>query len=108
MEAFSSDKRVPKTERPNIEVKNEIKKESRVTALPTSNPTLTSAVKTKDEDGDNGRVDKSLPEFDAAGDMFQDVDEDEIVDLTYEGIAHVDGIRHFVCDSKHVKSSVYY
>lgn len=99
MEVFSSHERMPKTEEPDLEVKDEIKKESRVAAPPTNNPILTPAIKTKDEDGDSGRVDRSLPEFDPAGDMFQDVDEDEIVDLTYEGIAHVDGIRHFVCDS---------
>ncbi|KAL2069350.1 hypothetical protein VTL71DRAFT_15688 [Oculimacula yallundae] len=37
-------------------------------------------------------------------DMFEDVDAeidengDEIVDLTYEGIAHLNGVRHFVCE----------
>lgn len=107
MEVFSSHERMPKTEEPDLEVKDEIKKESRVAAPPTNNPILTPAIKTKDEDGDSGRVDRSLPEFDPAGDMFQDVDEDEIVDLTYEGIAHVDGIRHFVCDSRRVNPSLY-
>jgi hypothetical protein len=42
-------------------------------------------------------IDLSLPE--AGDDMFEDVDaEEEVVDLTYEGIAHVNGVRHFVCE----------
>ncbi|KUJ23432.1 uncharacterized protein LY89DRAFT_550042, partial [Mollisia scopiformis] len=41
-------------------------------------------------------IDLSLPE--ASDDMFEDVDGEEYVDLTYEGIAHVNGVRHFVCE----------
>lgn len=41
-------------------------------------------------------IDLSLPE--AGDDMFEDVDAEEVVDLTYEGIAHVNGVRHFVCE----------
>ncbi len=43
-------------------------------------------------------IDLSLPE--ASDDMFEDVDGDEYVDLTYEGIAHVNGVRHFVCEGQ--------
>jgi hypothetical protein len=32
-------------------------------------------------------------------DMFDEVDGPEYVDLTYEGIAEVDGVEHFVCES---------
>jgi hypothetical protein len=41
----------------------------------------------------------ALPEGEE-DDMFEDVDADgdEYVDLTYEGIAHVNGVRHFVCE----------
>jgi hypothetical protein len=31
--------------------------------------------------------------------MFDEVDGPEYVDLTYEGIAEVDGVEHFVCES---------
>jgi len=32
--------------------------------------------------------------------MFDEVDGPEFVDLTYQGIAEVDGVEHFVCESK--------
>ena len=32
-------------------------------------------------------------------DIFDEVDGPEYVDLTYEGIAEVDGVEHFVCES---------
>jgi hypothetical protein len=50
------------------------------------------------QDEDYGKIDKSLPEAPEEDNMFEDVDEDEYVDLTYEGIAHVNGVRHFVCE----------
>lgn len=57
--------------------------------------------KVKDEPAEYVKIDLTLP--DGEVDMFEDVDEldengDEIVDLTYEGIAHVNGVRHFVCE----------
>jgi len=41
-----------------------------------------------------------LPEAPGGDDIFEDVDgeDEELVDLTYEGIAHVNGVRHFVCE----------
>lgn len=58
-------------------------------------------MKVKDEPSEYVKIDLTLP--DGEDDMFEDVDEldengDEIVDLTYEGIAHVNGVRHFVCE----------
>ncbi|PBP28406.1 hypothetical protein BUE80_DR000793 [Diplocarpon rosae] len=55
----------------------------------------------KAEPAEYVKIDLILP--DGEEDMFEDVDEvdengDEIVDLTYEGIAHVNGVRHFVCE----------
>ena len=32
-------------------------------------------------------------------DMFDEVDGPEYVDLSFEGIAEVDGVEHFVCES---------
>jgi hypothetical protein len=32
-------------------------------------------------------------------DMFDEVDGPEYVDLSYEGLAEVDGVEHFVCES---------
>lgn len=58
--------------------------------------------KVKDEPPEYIKIDLTLPNGEA--DMFEDVDEeidengDEIVDLTYEGIAHLNGVRHFVCE----------
>lgn len=52
----------------------------------------------KDEEPEYVKIDLTLPELNGEEDIFEDVDEDEIVDLTYEGIAHVDGVRHFVCE----------
>ena len=37
-------------------------------------------------------------------DIFDEVDGPEYVDLTYEGIAEVDGVEHFVCESLYPKS----
>ncbi|KAK0110123.1 hypothetical protein ONS95_002776 [Cadophora gregata] len=48
------------------------------------------------------KIDLTLPN--GEDDIFEDVDQeldengDEIVDLTYEGIAHLNGVRHFVCE----------
>ncbi|CZR51618.1 uncharacterized protein PAC_01495 [Phialocephala subalpina] len=53
-------------------------------------------VKPEPEEPAQVTIDLSLPEAD--DDMFEDVDGDEYVDLTYEGIAHVNGVRHFVCE----------
>ncbi|KAF8853162.1 hypothetical protein BDZ45DRAFT_748896 [Acephala macrosclerotiorum] len=53
-------------------------------------------VKPEPEEPAQVTIDLSLPE--AGDDMFEDVDGDEYVDLTYEGIAHVNGVRHFVCE----------
>jgi hypothetical protein len=40
-----------------------------------------------------------LPAPDENEDIFGEVDGPEYVDLTYEGIAEVDGVEHFVCES---------
>jgi len=55
-------------------------------------------VKPEPEEPAQVTIDLSLPEAD--DDMFEDVDGDEYVDLTYEGIAHVNGVRHFVCEGQ--------
>lgn len=55
-------------------------------------------VKPEPEEPAQVTIDLSLPE--AGDDMFEDVDGDEYVDLTYEGIAHVNGVRHFVCEGQ--------
>jgi hypothetical protein len=36
--------------------------------------------------------------------MFDEVDGPEYVDLTYEGLAEVDGVEHFVCESLYPKA----
>ena len=54
--------------------------------------------KVKKEEPDDDTVDKNLPEAEEDNDMFDDVDGPEYVDLTYEGIAEVDGVNCFVCE----------
>ena len=94
--------KVPKTEVPESE---SLKKEKLVTEVkndpdtpPPATTTASSRIKAKDEEPEFVKIDRSIPEIEGEEDMFEDVDGDEIVDLTYEGIAHVNGVRHFVCE----------
>jgi hypothetical protein len=94
MEATLAAERLPKPE-----VKTEVKTDPD----PVSYTTATASaplvrVKKEEPDQEYGKIDRSLPEAQREDDMFEDVDGDEYVDLTYEGIAHVDGVRHFVCE----------
>jgi hypothetical protein len=89
---------------PKAKVKTEVKPE--VKPDPDANFTSTATgsaprlrIKKEEElEEDYGKIDRSLPEAQEEDNMFEDVDEDEYVDLTYEGIAHVNGVRHFVCE----------
>jgi hypothetical protein len=87
---------------PKAKVKTEVKPDPDAGFL--SAPTATGSaplirIKKEEElDGDYGKIDGNLPEAQEEDNMFEDVDEDEYVDLTYEGIAHVNGVRHFVCE----------
>jgi len=62
-------------------------------------------IKVKYEEPDDGKIDYSIPIADDSDDMFDDAEEedddglveDEIVDLTYEGLVHIQGVEHFVC-----------
>jgi hypothetical protein len=96
METTSAADRVPKRE-----VKTEIKDDPDTpptTAATGSAPLVRIKKEEEDPDRDYGKIDRSLPEAQPEDDMFEDVDGDEYVDLTYEGIAHVNGVRHFVCE----------
>ncbi|KAG9237047.1 hypothetical protein BJ875DRAFT_184483 [Amylocarpus encephaloides] len=86
------------------EVKDEVKEE--VKEDPDERPTPTTEVGTpygpptrvkKEEDHDD-LVDLTVPKARGADAMFEDVDAAEVVDLTYEGIAEIDGVDHFVCE----------
>jgi hypothetical protein len=85
-----------------VKVKTEIKRDPDTgftsTATATGSAPLLRIKKEESPDGDYGKIDRSLPEAQEEDNMFEDVDEDEYVDLTYEGIAHVNGVRHFVCE----------
>jgi len=90
-------------EAPKVEVKTEVKPDPDAGFTPTatatgSAPLIRIKKEEEEQDGDYGKIDKSLPEAPEEDNMFEDVDEDEYVDLTYEGIAHVNGVRHFVCE----------
>jgi hypothetical protein len=100
MASYSSTKAKTESKESEFEIKQKIKYDIGVVGRPEKEVALPLTTNFKDEYADEGRVDKSFPEADNSADMFEDVDEDEIVDLTYEGIAHVDGVRHFVCESK--------
>jgi hypothetical protein len=83
--------------------KPEVKTEVKADPDPISSTSFISSaplvrVKKEEPDQDYGKIDRSLPEAQGEDDMFEDVDGDEYVDLTYEGIAHVNGVRHFVCE----------
>src|ERR1700679_2491968 len=95
MEANSAADRVPKSE-----VKTEIKADPDTppSTTATGYAPLVRVKKEEEPDQDYGKIDRSLPEAQPEDDMFEDVDGDEYVDLTYEGIAHVNGVRHFVCE----------
>jgi hypothetical protein len=88
---------------PKVEVKTEVKPDPDAVFLSSatatgSAPLIRIKKEEEEQDGDYGKIDKSLPEAAEEDNMFEDVDEDEYVDLTYEGIAHVNGVRHFVCE----------
>lgn len=70
------------------------------------------AIKVKYEEPEDGTIDAAIPIADDSDDMFADFDdqdeeededdltEDEIVDFTFEGLVHIQGIEHFVCKCK--------
>jgi hypothetical protein len=67
---------------------------------------IDAAVRVKDEEPEDGTIDAAIPIADDSDDMFGDAEEeddegdeteDEIVDFTYEGLVHIQGIEHFVC-----------
>ncbi|KAF4624405.1 hypothetical protein G7Y89_g13767 [Cudoniella acicularis] len=60
--------------------------------------TAPARIKKEEPNADDGKVDTSIPEARNVEDMFDDVDGPEIVDLTYEGIAEINGVDHFVCE----------
>lgn len=70
----------------------------------TMNGTASAPVRIKKED-DGDKVDVNLPEA-GMGDMFEDVDAPEVVDLTYEGIAEINGVDHFVCEGSSAQSGL--
>lgn len=88
---------------PKAEVKIEVKPDPDAgflssTSVAGSAPLIRIKKEEEEQGGDYGKIDQSLPEAPEEDNMFEDVDEDEYVDLTYEGIAHVNGVRHFVCE----------
>ena len=75
----------------------EIKDDPEPEVAPAANGTASAPVKIKKEEPNDGSVDATLPDA-GQGDMFEDVDAPEVVDLTYEGIAEINGVDHFVCE----------
>lgn len=65
--------------------------------LPVTNGRYLGPFNVKKEEPDDGKVDATLQDA-GQSDMFEDVDGPEVVDLTYEGIAEIDGVDHFVCE----------
>lgn len=54
----------------------------------------------KKEEPEDVKLNLAAAEYE---DMFDDVDGPEYVDLSFEGIAEVDGVEHFVCESLYPK-----
>jgi hypothetical protein len=83
------------------EVKSEVKTEvkTEIKDEPGASPSVDTRtyIRIKDEDDNNDAILKTIPNHDE-NDMFDDVDGEEVVDLTYEGIAHINDVRHFVCE----------
>jgi hypothetical protein len=86
---------------PKPEVKSEVKTEVKtgIKDEPDASPSVDTRtyIRIKDEDDNNDAILKTIPNHDE-NDMFDDVDGEEVVDLTYEGIAHINDVRHFVCE----------
>jgi hypothetical protein len=86
---------------PKPEVKSEVKTEvkTEIKDEPDASPSVDTRtyIRIKDEDDNNDAILKTIPNHDE-NDMFDDVDGEEVVDLTYEGIAHINDVRHFVCE----------
>lgn len=80
------------------ETKVEVKEEPEPTVLSNTDVQLLRISKVKKEEPDDDKVDISIPEARNGDDMFEDVDGPEVVDLTYEGIAEINGVDHFVCE----------
>jgi hypothetical protein len=57
----------------------------------------------KKEEGDDVKLNLAAAENE---NIFDDVDGPEYVDLAYEGIAEVDGVEHFVCESLYPQQRV--
>jgi hypothetical protein len=99
MDLTSDSEKAPKA-KVKTEVKPEVKPDpdADFTSTATGSAPRLRIKKEEDLEEDYGKIDRSLPEAQEEDNMFEDVDEDEYVDLTYEGIAHVNGVRHFVCE----------
>ena len=57
--------------------------------------TADAPIRIKKEDVEDTKVDLSTE----SENIFDEVDGPEYVDLSYEGLAEVDGVEHFVCES---------
>lgn len=91
----------PSDEAKPLVSKTEVKEDPDPGAIPASAAGFAVTQIKKEEFDENEPVYATapLPEDDEKdGDMFDDVDGPEYVDLTYEGIAEVDGVNCFVCE----------
>lgn len=57
----------------------------------------------KKEESEDVKLNLAAAEYE---DMFDEVDGPEYVDLSFEGIAEVDGVEHFVCESLYPKQTL--
>lgn len=93
---------------PKSETETSVKDDPEVVAIServvkkrSNNSQQNGRVKAEKPDEENATIDLTLlPEAPYAEDMFDDVDGAEVVDLTYEGIAEIDGVDHFVCEGQ--------
>ncbi|KAH8684293.1 hypothetical protein BGZ60DRAFT_523515 [Tricladium varicosporioides] len=99
--SFIEDRSEPKSET-ETSVKDDpevVAISERVVKKRSKNPQQDDRIKAEMLDEENVTIDLTLlPEALHAEGMFDDVDGAEVVDLTYEGIAEIDGVDHFVCE----------
>jgi hypothetical protein len=99
----SSSKTVPKTE----EIKTEFNEDGDAlyvfagSEAPRVLTDLKTRIKIEEDQEKKAKIDGTAPNT-SVEDIFEDVDDEdeepEYVDLTYEGIAEVNGVRHFICE----------
>jgi hypothetical protein len=89
----------PESEAETFFAKSQVKEDPETVPAPPvrAGDTADVPIKIKKEDADDVKFNLSAAAENE--NIFDEVDGPEYVDLTYEGLAEVDGVEHFVCES---------